>query len=564
MKNFRLRLTYAWPALLVLSTTSSAQTLILERHGAAPTGRFGTSVAALGDINGDGAGDWIVGAPRDDTLVTDGGMAVVYSGATHQPLYTYQGTGALEELGTSVAGAQDLTGDGVPDILIGAPGRKRVDVHSGATGLLHYTVQSTSNRFGYHVAAGGDVDGDGVNDILVGAPGSNIGGSAEVGRLFVLDGPTGAIIRSHDGNGGLGRFGHSAAFIGDVNGDGRDDYIGGAPGPNYLGPTPYVRTFDGATGAMLWGDTGAGPHDAFGYSLAAIDDITGDGFPDVLIGDMQDTGVGCGPCHGRGFVRALSGANGAFIYEIGNQFGGYSGYGWSIAVVGDINGNGYADFAASRPGTDSCWPGFPVWVRDGLDGSLILEIPPPSGAGSFGAALAFGDANGDGIGDLISGAPCSQPNGSYSGAAYVHTFVREPRTYCETKLNSLGCAPFIQGVGTPSATAFQPFRIKAFNVLSHKPGLLFYGPAPRSMPFQGGRLCVDVPLRRTSVQFSGGNPPPTDCSGTYGFDFNHYIRRGVDPTLVAGEEVFAQYWSRDPSSPSGTGLTDALGFFIYP
>lgn len=137
-------------------------------------------------------------------------------------------------------------------------------------------------------------------------------------------------------------------------------------------------------------------------------------------------------------------------------------------------------------------------------------------------------------------------------------------TYCTAKVNSLGCTPYIEAVGAPSATTLAPFRIRARDVLNNRMGLLFYGFAPSSSPFQGGYLCVHSPLRRTGAQDSAGNPPPVDCSGLYSFDFNQFLRSGADPLLVPGAAVFAQYWSRDPASNSTTGLTNAVSFVVCP
>ncbi len=139
-----------------------------------------------------------------------------------------------------------------------------------------------------------------------------------------------------------------------------------------------------------------------------------------------------------------------------------------------------------------------------------------------------------------------------------------PTIYCAAKVNSQGCTPALSTSGTPSASDPNPFRIDAGQVLNRKNGILFYGWTPGVMPFQGGSKCVMAPMRRTMIQNSGGNPPPDDCSGTYTYDFNARIRSGADPLLAAGQMVYAQYWSRDPASPSTTGLTDAVAFLICP
>src|SRR5678816_965540 len=131
-------------------------------------------------------------------------------------------------------------------------------------------------------------------------------------------------------------------------------------------------------------------------------------------------------------------------------------------------------------------------------------------------------------------------------------FVREfdalpPIIYCPPKMNSMGCAPVLETTGTPSASSGQPFWISASWVLNNKAGLLVYGTSSSTLlPFQAGWLCVAPPLRRTSPTMAGGSPPPwSDCSGNYRFDFNAWIQGGNDPTLVVGQGVWAQYWSRD-------------------
>ena len=146
------------------------------------------------------------------------------------------------------------------------------------------------------------------------------------------------------------------------------------------------------------------------------------------------------------------------------------------------------------------------------------------------------------------------------------TCVPGPQTYCSAKANSLGCATGIGFDGVPSVTSPQPFDITVSNALSNKNGLFFYGLDANSAPFQGGTICVKTPVKRTPLQNSNGNPPPEDCSGAFGLDFNARIQAGGDPNLTAGTTIYGQYWYRDPADPSGfgTGLTDALQFTIEP
>jgi hypothetical protein len=141
-----------------------------------------------------------------------------------------------------------------------------------------------------------------------------------------------------------------------------------------------------------------------------------------------------------------------------------------------------------------------------------------------------------------------------------------PTTYCTAKTNSQGCAPAIGWSGLPSAGSPQPFLVTAGQVINQKTGILIYGLARASTPFQGGTLCVGQPFQRTAAQGSGGNAGPDDCSGSFAYDMNARIQSGVDPQLAVGATVDAQYWYRDPADPAGfaTGLSDALEFVVGP
>ena len=106
------------------------------------------------------------------------------------------------------------------------------------------------------------------------------------------------------------------------------------------------------------------------------------------------------------------------------------------------------------------------------------------------------------------------------------------------------------------------FRVRAHDVINNKNGLLFWGVKPAAIPFEGGSLCVNPPVVRTTLQTSGGNPPPDDCSGTYNFQFtsSYMLSQGIQ----AGRQYYCQYWSRDPAGFAGTGLTNGLAFYVLP
>ncbi|MBI5432033.1 MAG: hypothetical protein HZA52_04300 [Planctomycetes bacterium] len=139
-----------------------------------------------------------------------------------------------------------------------------------------------------------------------------------------------------------------------------------------------------------------------------------------------------------------------------------------------------------------------------------------------------------------------------------------PTVYCTSKVNSLGCTPAVSCSGVPAVGLSSGFVIRADQELNQRHGLLFYGiNGASAQPYFGGWQCVAPPVIRTLPQNSGGSALPThDCSGVYTYDFNTRIASGVDPTLVQGRMVWAQYWSRDQASLGGTNPSDALEFTI--
>jgi hypothetical protein len=138
-----------------------------------------------------------------------------------------------------------------------------------------------------------------------------------------------------------------------------------------------------------------------------------------------------------------------------------------------------------------------------------------------------------------------------------------PHVFGTPKTSAHGCVPHIAWSGTPSETGAGAFTISATSVVNQKAGLLFYGYATRFTPFQGGTLYVQGP-RRTAIQFSGGGTGGPSCTGSFAYDFNARIQSHVDPELLAGRTITAQYYYRDPMDPYATGLTDAIRFTICP
>lgn len=232
----------------------------------------------------------------------------------------------------------------------------------------------------------------------------------------------------------------------------------------------------------------------------------------------------------------------------------------------DTNGNGLVEF-----GEYQLWWQSPaaslIWnVRCGPDGALYAGETQNNER-----LFRMVDTNGDGqinvpaevttLYDELTtlGTAIGQQRGFNLDGAWLRPSV----SYCTSQANSLGCTGLMSSLGTPSASFGSGFFIRASPIRNQKQGLLFYGTTGRdNVPFLGGTMCVQGPLRRTPVLLSGGTATGDDCTGAFGIDFNAYIATGVNPALVSGVTLNTQFWSRDSGAPNNTNLTNGLEFTI--
>jgi hypothetical protein len=306
---------------------------------------FGSSMVTPGDITGDGIPDILVGAP----LTNSGdGLIRAFSGADGTIAWTLNG-GTTDALGLTMDSAGDADGDGVPDFFAycanppgGNPGGAGVTLYSGATRSPLWTILGNSNEvLGTRIRSMGDLDGDGVVDAAI--------AESAASDLHVVSGKTGSLLYLIQKPGDAGYFTDSLASGGDVDGDGFDDLVIGDTGayPNGVG-TGAAWVFSGKTGAMLYEVAGLQSNSLFGWAVALVDDLNQDGRSDVVVSAPNEELRYTVPF---GRVRVYSGKDGSALFNIGpspNTIFWQLGFGNQLAAAGDMNHDGFGDFLVQQ------------------------------------------------------------------------------------------------------------------------------------------------------------------------------------------------------------------------
>ncbi len=568
-------LTRALPAALFLllafaPPVQSQGILFWQFNGTAPGDWFGEAVVRLGDADGDGIVDLAVGAPQPGTGSTPPGPGYirVFSGANAATLLSLGGPGPYLGYGGALAGAGDLDGDGSTDLLVGIPGLNQAVVYSVVTGAPLLTLSGTAptDYFGADVAGPGDVDGDGVPDLLVGAPVIGFPASfVNPGSARLHSGSTGALLFTFPGPSPGTRFGSTVAGAGDTDGDGVPDLSAGT-GPT-ITSSGQVGVFSGATGALLLTLPEPGSGTQFGRAIASAGDLDGDGSAELIVGAPR---ASPGGLFYAGTASVFSGATGLALFTF-NGASALDTYGSAVGTGGDLNGDGVPDLLVGAESADEAMlansGSGAVRVFSGSSGNPLYSFFGGPSAEAVGSAVtALGDLNGDGIAEFAFGAPLALFS---AGQVRVYSVAGTPTgatTYGVGCPGSGGLFPQALTAGGPAAVGNAAFNVVVSGALGGSSAVLILGnsssswlgvPLPLNLGFLGLPCSLlasaDVLLATTT---SGSGP------GT-GIDF---LPVPIPPNpALAGGTVYLQWYIVDPGPSLLPGsMSGGLSFVITP
>jgi hypothetical protein len=411
-------------------------------HGESTLNQLGYTIAAAGDVDGNGGDDVLLGIWRFDCNGPVTGKAVALRGTDGAEVQAVCGT-ATSAFAYAVAGLLDLDQDGHDDLIVGNFGDDRngaiagaCTIYSGANGaVLRDHLGAADDGFGWAVASVRDLDADGVRDYVISAP-----LVSEV--AYVYSGQSGSLLLTLGPVNGAGFFGRALADAGDVDGDGLTDVIlGDDNGDGTFDSSGRAWVFSGADGSVLHGFEGEGEDDNFGFAVDGLGDLDLDGCSDVIVGAPGWDGDG----DEEGKVYVYSGRDGTLLFT----HDGRGSMGVAVSAAGDVNADGHPDYlAGDKVGAGSRGA---VHLYSGRNGLQLYHWIGPAIGTNFGFEVVGGfDVDGDGRLKVAAGAPLDDANGKDSGTAFLYSL---GRFYTDATTPTSRPSPSASAAGSSPATS---------------------------------------------------------------------------------------------------------------